>query len=132
MSKVIKFYYTRPISFLQVAVIPIRETVAVPAQKTCLGERHTIAAVYDEEAKTIKFGLATCNPIDHFVKETGRTLAQKRAEESPFFEITDFEGTFNDFRRIVIEVGTNKEEELLYRKYNRYMQAADENPRSSI
>lgn len=132
MSKVVKFYYTRPLSFLQVAVIPIRETVAVPVQKTCLSERHTIAAVYDEEAKTIKFGLATCNPIDHFVKEVGRTLAQKRAEESPFFVVTDFEGTFEDFRHLVIEVGTNKEEELLYRKYNRYMQAADENPGSSV
>lgn len=132
MSKVVKFYYTRPISFLQVAVIPIRNTVAIPNQKTRTSERYTIAAVYDEEAKTIKFGLATCSPNDHFVKEIGRTLAQKRAEEAPFFEVTDFKGTFNDFRHMVIEVGVNKEEELLYRKYNRYMQAADENPGSSI
>ena len=120
MSKVVKFYYTRPLSFLEVAIVPIRETVAVPQQKTRMSERYTIAAIYDEEAKTIKFGLATCVPADPFVKKIGREIAEKRA------------GTFADFRRLVIEVGTNKEEELLYRKYNRYMQAADENPRSSI
>ena len=125
MSKVVKFYYTRPLSFLEVAIVPIRETVAVPQQKTRMSERYTIAAVYDEEAKTIKFGLATCVPTDHFVKKIGREI-------EPFFEVKDFDGTFADFRRLVIEVGTNKEEELLYRKYNRYMQAADENPRSSI
>ena len=62
----------------------------------------------------------------------GWEIAEKRAETEPFFEVKDFDGTFADFRRLVIEVGTNKEEELLYRKYNRYMQAADENPRSSI
>lgn len=33
MSKVVKFYYTRPLSFLEVAIVPIRETVAVPQQK---------------------------------------------------------------------------------------------------
>lgn len=66
------------------------------------------------------------------LKRIGREIAEKRAETEPFFEVKDFDGTFADFRRLVIEVGTNKEEELLYRKYNRYMQAADENPRSSI
>lgn len=106
MSKVVKFYYTRPLSFLEVAIVPIRETVAVPQQKTRMSERYTIAAIYDEEAKTIKFG---------------REIAEKRAETEPFFEVKDFDGTFADFRRLVIEVGTNKEEELLYRKYNRYM-----------
>lgn len=132
MSKVVKFYYTRPLSFLEVAIVPIRETVAVPQQKTRMSEQYTIAAVYDEEAKTIKFGLATCVPTDHFVKKIGREIAEKRAETEPFFEVKDFDGTFADFRHLVIEVGTNKEEELLYRKYNRYMQAADENPRSGI
>ena len=53
MSKVVKFYYTRPLSFLEVAIVPIRETVAVPQQKTRMSERYTIAAIYDEEAKTI-------------------------------------------------------------------------------
>ena len=44
MSKVVKFYYTRPLSFLEVAIVPIRETVAVPQQKTRMSERYTIAA----------------------------------------------------------------------------------------
>lgn len=57
MSKVVKFYYTRPLSFLEVAIVPIRETVAVPQQKTRMSERYTIAAIYDEEAKTISLVL---------------------------------------------------------------------------
>lgn len=93
MSKVVKFYYTRPLSFLEVAIVPIRETVAVPQQKTRMSERYTIAAIYDEEAKTIKFGLATCVPADPFVKKIGREIAEKRAETEPFFEVKDFDGT---------------------------------------
>lgn len=77
MSKVVKFYYTRPLSFLEVAIVPIRETVAVPQQKTRMSERYTIAAVYDEEAKTIKFGLATCVPTDHLLRRLVEKLLKR-------------------------------------------------------
>lgn len=43
-----------------------------------MSERYTIAAIYDEEAKTIKFGLATCVPADPFVKR----LVEKLLKES--------------------------------------------------
>ena len=64
--------------------------------------------------KLLSLVFSTCVPADPFVKKRlVEKIAEKRAETEPFFEVKDFDGTFADFRRLVIEVGTNKEEELL-------------------
>lgn len=111
MSKVTKYYYTSPIFIGTITNNPLLDKTVV--SKIRHGRRYTIAAVYDDDDQTIKFGLATCQPIDNFCKETGRKIAEKNAMENPFYVITGFTGRRNDFADEVMRIMTEKESYLL-------------------
>lgn len=102
MSKVSKFYYTRQIDTAQVTVNPITEHAYMNSPK--IAPRYTFVAVYDDEAKEIRFGMAKCSPIDNFCKKIGREIAENNAALRPFHIIKDFNGIRNNYADEVIEV----------------------------
>lgn len=113
MSKVVKYYYSSPVVKATIAINPILNKTVI--SKVRQSKRYTMAAVYDDEAKTIKFGLAICQPVDNFCKAIGRLVAEKRAETNPFHVIEDFNGIRNDYADEVIRIMTEKEIELMKR-----------------
>lgn len=111
MSKVVKYYYTSPILKATISINPILNKTVISNPKQ--GKRYTIAAIFDDEEKTIKFGLATCQPIDNFCKATGRQIAVHNANNRPFHIIENFTGRRNDFADEVMKVMADKEVKLL-------------------
>lgn len=111
MSKVVKYYYSSPVMKGTITINPILNKTVINQVRQ--GKRYTIAAVFDDEDKTIKFGLATCLPIDNFCKATGRVIAEKNAIEKPFHVINDFNGYRNDYADEVMEIMITKESKLL-------------------
>lgn len=111
MSKVVKYYYSSPVMKGTITINPILNKTVINQVRQ--GKRYTIAAVFDDEDKTIKFGLATCLPIDNFCKATGRAIAEKNAIEKPFHVINDFNGYRNDYADEVMEIMITKESKLL-------------------
>lgn len=117
-----RFYYTTPLVFFKGGILPFG-AISLPEQKVTFSERHTMAAVYDDEAKTVSFGLATCSVEDRFQKSIGRELALKRAETNPFFVMKDVEKKDNPdklFSEKVMEVFHRTEEQLVIKKYRKY------------
>lgn len=115
MSKTIKYYYTRPIDVNVVFRNPIlNKTISF---KVCRGRRYTIAVVYDDDDRTIKFGLATCNPSDNFCKKVGQNISIARAFTEPFSIIKNFNGRRNDYADLVMKIIKNKELVLLKKDY---------------
>lgn len=116
-----RFYYTTPLIFFKGGVLPFG-ALSIPEQKVTYSERHTIAALYDDETKTIKFGLATCSTKDRFQKSIGRDLALARAEFNPFYVITDIDENCSkqEFTAKIMEVFQRTEAQLLVNKYGKY------------
>lgn len=113
MSKVVKYYYSRPVYKATIAMNPIVDKTVISNVRQ--GKRYTIAVVYDDENKIIKFGLATCLPVDNFCKATGREIAERNAIEKPFHTITDFSGRRNDYADEVMDIIKETELKLLKR-----------------
>lgn len=113
MSKVVKYYYSSPVVTATIAINPILNETVI--SKIHQSKRYTMAAVYDDESQTIKFGLAICQPIDNFCKATGRQIAEHRAETNPFYVINNFNGIRNDYADEVMRIMTSKEIELIKR-----------------
>lgn len=121
MSKVIKYYYSKPIIK---GTIAIKDNIINPwFLKTSnnnikYGRRYTIATVYDDDSHTIKFGLAICQPVDNFCKAIGRKISEQNAINNPFYIIENFTGRRNDFADEVMEIIKDKETELLKNEYH--------------
>lgn len=113
MSKVVKYYYSSPVVKATIAINPILNKTVI--SKVRQSKRYTMAAVYNDETKTIKFGLAICQEIDNFCKAIGRSIAEHRAETNPFYVIKDFNGIRNDYADKVMRIITEKEIELMKR-----------------
>lgn len=113
MSKVVKYYYSSPVVKASIAINPILNKTVI--SKIHQGKRYTMAAVYDDETHTIKFGLAVCQPVDNFCKAIGRLVAERKANTSPFYVINDFNGRRNDYADEVMKIMTSKEIELMKR-----------------
>lgn len=114
MSKVVKYFYTSPVMKGTVAYNPILGKTIVAG--TRLSRRYTIAAVYDDDNKTIKFGLSVCLPQDNFCKATGRKISEKNALEKPFHVIEGFNGRRNEYADEVMEIFLKTERKLLKRE----------------
>lgn len=113
MSKVVKYYYSSPVHKATISINPILNKTVI--SNVCQGRRYTIAAVFDDEDRTIKFGLATCLPPDNFCKTTGRKIAERNAIEKPFHVIENFTGRRNDYANEVMRIMTETEVKLLKR-----------------
>lgn len=111
MSKVVKYYYSSPVFMGTIMVNPINEKTVI--SKIRQGRRYTMAAVYDDEDKTIKFGLSVCQSVDNFCKKVGRKIAEDNAMTKPFHVIENFTGRRNDFADEVMNVMIEKEKKLL-------------------
>lgn len=115
MSRVVKYYYSTPVHFADLANNPLKEQTVVSHIRQ--GKRFTMAMIYDDESSTIKFGLAICMPVDNFDKKIGRTIAEKNAIENPFHIIQNFSGRRNDYADEAMEICLAKEQELLIKDY---------------
>lgn len=111
----IKYYYTKPIDFYSHAFNYVEDQLVYV--KRGQAKRFTFAAFYDDESKTIKFGLATCSPKDNFEKKVGREIAAKNAKENPFYVIEGFNGRRNNYADEVMAVFISTELKLLKREY---------------
>ena len=89
MSRVVKYYYSTPVYFADLANNPLKDKTVVSHIR--YGKRFTMAMIYDDDSSTIKFGIATCMPVDNFDKKIGRTIAEKNAMENPFHIIEIFQ-----------------------------------------
>lgn len=115
MSRVVKYYYSTPVHFADLANNPLKETTVVSHIRQ--GKRFTMAMIYDDESSTIRFGLAICMPADNFDKKIGRTIAEKNAIENPFHVIQNFSGRRNDYADEAMGICLAKEQELLIKDY---------------
>ena len=115
--KTVKYYYTTPLITFSGIYLKDYPQAVIAESKIKPGIRYTFAAVYDEDSKTIKFGMAKCNPEDKFVKAIGREIAEKHAETNPFYVIENFSGIRNDYADEVMEVMLKQEAKLLKRDY---------------
>lgn len=115
MSKVAKFYYTRPLELVNCAFNPIFDEVF--AGKVKVSTRYTFAAVYDDEAQQIRFGMAKCNVKDNFCKAVGREIASRNADDRPFYVINNFSGRRNDYADQVMQIMKDTEVKCLKREY---------------
>lgn len=111
MSKVVKYYYSNPLMKGVITSNPILDKFVI--SKVRQGKRYTIAAVYNDDDCTIKFGLATCQPCDNFCKRIGREIAERNALENPFYVIENFSGRRNDYADQVMAIMIEKEACLL-------------------
>ena len=73
--------------------------------------------IYDDDSSSIRFGIATCMPVDNFDKKIGRAIAEKNAMENPFHIIENFSGRRNDYADEAMGICLAKEQELLMRDY---------------
>lgn len=110
MSRVTKYYYSSPILKATAFFNPIVNKYGIT--KESQGKRYTMAAVYDDEDKTIKFGLAICQPVDNFCKAIGRKIAEQNALNHPFHIIKEFSGRRNDYADDVMNIMINMERKL--------------------
>lgn len=115
MSKVIKYYYSTPVHFADLANNPLNDKTVVSHIRQ--SKRFTMAMIYDDESATIRFGLATCMPIDNFDKRIGREIAEKNAINNPFHIIKNFSGRRNDYADMAMDICLAKETELLKKDY---------------
>lgn len=119
----VKFYYSKPIEFFKSARIKVDGRYYVCDRQTAstTGKRMTMAAIFDQDAKTIRFGLAICHEQDRFVKKIGQELAIKSAREKPIMIITEYKGNFKDFLDLVREVGKMEEKRFLKKNYKNFV-----------
>lgn len=115
MSNVVKFYYTRPLEITSVAYNAVYDAIFAKIPK--ISTRYTFAAVYDDESKEIRFGMAKCNVKDNFCKAVGREIATRNADDKPFHVIKDFNGRRNDYADQVMQIMKNAEIKYLKREY---------------
>lgn len=115
MNHVVKYYYSRPLYIGNIINNPTNEDNSIYNIKN--GKRYTIAAVYDDDDRTIKFGLATCMPADNFNKKVGRSIAYNRAIHSPFHVIKNFDGIRNHYADEVMTIMVDTEKYLLKKEY---------------
>ena len=111
MNQTIKFYYSMPITKATIIRNPIINKSVISNIRQ--GNRYTIAVLYDYDNKEIRFGLATCLPVDNFCKATGRTLAYTNALSHPFYIISHFSGYRKDYQQEVMNIITDKEFKLM-------------------
>lgn len=86
--KTVKYYYSKAVHIRFVPcvtddqgdVVCLLERNVSPARKL---PRVTVASVYDNDTRSMSFGVAICSPKDTFKKTEGRKLAYQRAMESP-------------------------------------------------
>ena len=114
MSRVVKYYYSTPIYFADIANTPTGKTAVGRLRQA---KRFTMAMVYDDDSQTIKFGLSVCMPNDNFNKKIGREIAERNAENCPFHVITNFSGRRNDYADQAMQICVDKEHHLLKREY---------------
>ena len=119
--KVVKYYYSKPLIFFSAAHVPQLNQTVAPVQKCQESERYTIAAVLNEEAGTISFGIAICSPDDRFERKIGRELAEKRANESPLLVIKDYDPSTRQFGKIALDVAKSIELQYLTKRYKKYL-----------
>ena len=81
MSKYVKYYYSDPVHFGDLAYNPVLDKTVV--SKIRFGKRYTMAIVYDDDSQTIKFGLATCMPVDNFDKKKFNIVEYNTINLSP-------------------------------------------------
>ena len=86
--KTVKYYYSEPLAICNLPAILDRSgnIMRIADRKAATIKklpRVTVASVYDRDTNTMRFGVAICSPEDMFVKEVGRELAKKRAQENP-------------------------------------------------
>ena len=115
MSKVAKFYYTRPLELMSVSYNPILDDIFGTNPK--ISTRYTFAAVYDDESMQIRFGMANCNVKDNFCKAICREIATRNADERPFYIINNFSGRRNDYADQVMKIMKDTEVKCLKREY---------------
>lgn len=115
MNRVIKYYYSTPVYFADLANNPIAEKTVVSHIRQ--GKRYTMAMIYDDDSQTISFGLATCMPSDNFCKKVGREIAERNAIEKPFHVIKNFSGRRNDYADEAIQICLDKERTLHKKDY---------------
>lgn len=115
MSRVVKYYYSSPVYFADLANNPINDKTVVGHMRQA--KRFTMAIVYDDDSHTIKFGLSICMPNDNFNKKIGREIAERNAESNPFHVITNFSGRRNDYADDAIQICLDKEISLLKKDY---------------
>lgn len=113
--KAVKFYYTKPIELVTIAFNPTNALIYQTPVKPTI--RYTFVAIYDNDAKEIRFGYAKCNPKDNFCKATGRSIAVNRAESNPIHVIKNFRGYRNEFADEVMGVFKFLEKKFLKRLY---------------
>ena len=111
MSKVVKYYYSRPIDVEINFICDGKKAGCVVGQT----KRYAMAAIYDEDNRTIKLGVSTCMPTDNFCKAVGREIAAHNAETNPFYVIKDFNGRRNDYADEVLTRFIEKEKKLRYK-----------------
>lgn len=86
--KKVKYYYSEAVHLRTMAVITDAEgnPMYIPEAKPLKIKnisRITVAAIWDTEENRMTFGTAVCAPNDVFKKSIGRSVALKRATESP-------------------------------------------------
>lgn len=111
MSKVVKYYYSRPISVEINFLCDGKKSGAIVGQ----AKRYAMAAIYDDDDHTIKLGVSTCMPSDNFCKAIGREIAENNAATKPFYVIKDFNGRRNDYADEVLTRFVEKEKKLRFK-----------------
>ena len=115
MNHVVKYYYSKPLYIGNIMNNPTNDDTSIFNIRN--GKRYTIAAVYDDDDHTIKFGLAICMPKDNFNKKVGREIAYNRAITKPFHVINDFDGIRNHYADEVMKFMITTEKTLLKKEY---------------
>lgn len=120
--EVVKYYYTKPVFIYKGAFLRIdgSDEVSIPNQKFKEGKRMTMAAIWDDDTKEVRFGVAVCHESDKFVKKVGQKLAEQRARENPIMIVSYFSGQFKDFLNLVRHTG-NMEERRFYDKHYKHL-----------
>lgn len=112
----IKYFYSRPIEGKILIKNPITEETHM-WNSSKFFRRFTMCAVYDDESKTISFGVAICDETDQFNKRIGQSIAVRRAMSTPFYVIENFNGKRNDYADEVRSRFISMEKKLLKKYY---------------
>ena len=112
-----RFYYPKPVEFIDGVVFPDTDNIIINPKKT-YGKRYTMVSVYNDENDSIRFGVATCCPEDKFEKAIGRKIAlEKATEEMERTGLTFSELVMKCLKRHTLFLLTSDE------KYNKYFKS---------
>lgn len=123
-----RFYYPKPVEFIDGVVFPDTDNIIINPKKT-YGKRYTMVSVYNDENDSIRFGVATCCPEDKFKKAIGRKIALEKADSEPFLIIDnatkEMERTGLTFSELVMKCLKRHTLFLLTsdEKYNKYFKS---------